>query len=502
MLIIPFSNGSQRRFPCVTILLILLNVGIFIYFQYSEQQKYMQAVSWARSSGLLKIELEVYQEYLQRRHQAIPDFLHDTRKTAAVFQHLIQDDQFQSALRQHILIPPADPRFVDWSPQRKKFEEKLNQSLVYRFGYSPARRNYQALTTYMFSHDELVPLVANMLFLWFVGSWIEIGIGRILFLGIYLMTGVCSGLAFGFVFPLSQGPLLGASGAIAGLMGTYLLIYCGKRSTVLCSLGFCSRQTTVFGWFLFPFWISKEAYLFVNINTSNTETFSAVLGGLLAGMMIGLIFRTHEGKQAIEEEEEEEEITDPQKKRIIRSPLLSDQDLQVPNDLSQQEIVLLREEIQGELQKDPDNLTALARLFHIDKRNPTSEQFHRTAGRLLRQLAALENSPELYTYFQEYKQVSTGPRLYPSVMLALAEFHIRAHETTPAARFLLLLLKQCPQYPGLPSCLFALGSAYREQGKEERAKKCFQLICKQYPQTIISQQAEDMLTLPYSIAVK
>jgi membrane associated rhomboid family serine protease len=495
MLIIPFSNGPQRRFPCATIFLILLNIGVFLYFQYSEQQKYMQAVSWARSSGLLQIELEVYQEYLQRRHQAIPDFLHDTRKTALVFNHLLQDDRFQAGLRQHILIPPADPRFADWSPKREQFEDKLNQSLAYGFGYSPARKNYLALTTYMFSHNDLLPLIVNMLFLWFVGSWIEIGIGRILFLGIYLMTGVCSGLAFGFISPLSQGPLLGASGAIAGLMGTYLLVYCGKRSNVLCSLGFCSRHTKVFGWFLFPFWISKEAYFFVN--SPDTEMLSSHLGGLLAGMVIGLIFRTHEEQQTALEE-----IPVPRKITEQDTPLLADEEVQDPANLSKQDLARIKKEIQEELQQDPDSLRALARLFHIDKQAPQSARFHKTAGRLLRQLAAQKNSQELYCYFQEYEQVNKAPRLSPSVMLALAEFHIDAGTTSQAARFLLLLLKQRPQYPGLPSCLFALGCAYREQQKEERAKKCFQLICKQYPQTIISQQAEDMLTPLYSIAVQ
>ena len=497
MLIIPLSNGPQRRFPCLTLFLLLLNVGVFLYFQHNEQQKYMQAVSWSRSSGLLNIEVEVYREYLQRRHQAIPDVLSDTRRTVLVFEHLIQDDQFQAALRQHILIPPADPRFADWSPKRKQFEEKLNQSLAYRFGYSPARKNYLALTTYMFSHDELMPLVANMLFLWFVGSWIEIGIGRILFLGIYLMTGVCAGLAFGFIYPLSQGPLLGASGAIAGLMGTYMLAYCSKRTSVLCSLGFCSRHTIVFGWFLFPFWISKEIYFFVN--TSETQTFTSHVGGLLAGISIGLVFRSYEGKQAAKEEKE---LPEPQGTKQANPSLLSDQDLHAPDNLSQQEVALYRKEIHKALKENPDNLIELARLFHLDKRNPKSDQFHKTASRLLRQLAAQGGSQELYNYFQEYKQASTAPRLSPSVMLALAEIHIRSNETAQATRFLLLLLKQRPQYPGLPSCLFALGCAYRDQDKEERARKCFQLICKKFPQTIISQQAEEMLSPPYSIAVR
>ncbi|CAK8723037.1 Membrane associated serine protease, rhomboid family [Candidatus Electrothrix laxa] len=496
MLIIPVSHSTQRRFPSVTIFLILLNIGIFLYLQHNEQQRYMQAVSWARSSGLLKIELEVYQEYTQRRHEEFPNFLHDTKKSAAIFQHLIQDDQFQSALRQQILIPPADPRFADWAPKRKIFEEKLNQSLTYRFGCSPARKNYLGIGTYMFLHDGIIPLIGNMLFLWFVGSWLEIGIGRILFLGTYLMTGAFSGLAFGFIDPFSQGPLLGASGAIAGLMGTYLLLYCGKRSNVLCSLGFCSRHTTVFGWFLFPFWISKEIYLFANY--PEKQNVAVHIGGLLAGIIIGLIFRTNKEKQT----EEEKNTTKQQEDSTQSNIMLPEQERQIPDNLSNKEAVSLRKKIVAELRSDPNNLNELTRLFHLDKRSPESDQFHRTAGKLLRQFTAPERSQDLYAYFEEYKQVSSAPRLQPSVMLALAEIHIYSGKTAQAARFLLLLLKQRPQYPGLPSCLFKLGSVYQEQGKEERAEKCFQLICKQYPLTIISQQAEEMLTPPYSIAVK
>ncbi|MGB5685363.1 MAG: rhomboid family intramembrane serine protease, partial [Candidatus Electrothrix sp.] len=443
MLIIPVSDNIQRRFPFVTILLILLNIGAFFYFQHNEQQRYMQAVSWARSSGLLDIEVEVYQEYIQRRHEAIPVFLHDAKKPAAIFQHLIQDDQFQSALRQQILIPPADPRFADWAPKRKIFEERLDQSLAYSFGYSPARKNYLGIATYMFLHNGIIPLIGNMLFLWFVGSWLEIGIGRILFLGTYLMSGAFSGLSFGFIHPLSQGPLLGASGAIAGLMGTYLLLYCGKRSNVLCSLGFCSRQTTVFGWFLFPFWISKEVYLFAN--SPETQTVTVHVGGLLAGIMIGLVFRTNEGKQT----EKKEIPTNPQEATIPNNILLAEQDVHIPDSLSDKEAVSLREQIIEALEDDSNNLTELARLFHCDKRSPEGDQFHRTAGKLLRQLVVLERPQDLSTYFEEYRQVSSTPRLHPSVMLALAEIHIGSGETAQAARFLLLLMRQRPQYPGL-----------------------------------------------------
>jgi hypothetical protein len=164
--------------------------------------------------------------------------------------------------------------------------------------------------------------------------------------------------------------------------------------------------------------------------------------------------------------------------------------------LSDAEAEAARENIIEVLKEDSNDLTALAQLFHIDKRRPKSEQFHQTADKLLEHLADLDYSPDIQIYFEEYKRISDSPRLQLPVMLALAEANICSWETSRATRFLVLLLKKRPEYPGLPSCIFRLGCAYREQEKDVRAKKCFQFICTKYPQTIISQKAEEQLVTP------
>lgn len=325
----------------------------------------------------------------------------------------------------------------------------------------------------------------------------EIGIGRFPYLGTYLLTGVFSSLAFGFIYPFNQGPLVGASGAIAGLMGAYLLIYSRKRSRVFCSLGFCSQHSAVFGWFLFPFWLSKEAYLFVH-NTEPKATYVAHIGGLLAGIIIGFIFlEKRENKTTTVIEDEPESMAS----KASCSPLPT-QGFDDPSSLSNTAALSIRKKIIQALEVEPNDPSSLIQLFHIDKRKPKSDRFHRTAGKLLQHLANLEHSPDIQVYFEEYKRLSGKPRLQPPVMLALATAYIRIRKTTPAARLLLLLLEKRPEYPGLPSCLFKLGCTFREQDKEGRAEKCFQLICKKYPQTIISQKAEEQLTPPYSIAVR
>ncbi|XOF34559.1 MAG: rhomboid family intramembrane serine protease [Candidatus Electrothrix sp. YB6] len=500
MLIIPVSDS--RRFPWLTLLLILLNCGVYFVLQHGDQQGYMGALSWARSSGLLKIELQVYQEFLQRRHEPIPDFLRNTEKSTAVFQHLAGDDQFQCALRKQILIPPADPRFADWLPKRQVFEAKLNQIPAYRFGYSPARKNYPGIITYMFFHQGIIRFIGNMLFLWFIGSWMEIGAGRCLYLNLYLLTGGFSALTYGFLYPLCQGPLLGAAGAIAGLMGAYLLLYGGQRSRIRCSLGFCGGHTAVFGWFLFPFWLSKEVYLYIH-GMESQESCIAQLGGLLAGLLFAAVLlvkrRNAPAVPVMQEVQEKREEREEEKEQLpdISGRVLPDLS-GMPETISEGD----RKEILRMLEQEPENLTALVQLFRLDKRTPNTERFHRTAGKLLRYLAEHEQGRDIEMYFQEYQQASGMPRLQPPVLLALARAYIASGKTARSGRFLLLLLKQRPGYPGLPSCLFKLACAYREQGNDVRAEKCFQLICRKYPQTLISQEAEEQLTLPYRVAVR
>ncbi len=79
--------------------------------------------------------------------------------------------------------------------------------------------------TYMFVHGGIGHLVFNMLFLWIFGNNVEDAMSRPRFIGFYLVTGIISGLAFAAFNPGSNVSLVGASGAISGILGAYLLLY-------------------------------------------------------------------------------------------------------------------------------------------------------------------------------------------------------------------------------------------------------------------------------------
>ncbi|MFM9942236.1 MAG: rhomboid family intramembrane serine protease [Hyphomicrobiaceae bacterium] len=87
--------------------------------------------------------------------------------------------------------------------------------------------------SYMFLHGDLLHLGANMLFLWVFGDNVEDALGHVRFLGFYLLCGIAGGLAHTLMAPVSKLPLIGASGAVAGVIAAYLLLHPHVRVWVL-----------------------------------------------------------------------------------------------------------------------------------------------------------------------------------------------------------------------------------------------------------------------------
>ena len=93
------------------------------------------------------------------------------------------------------------------------------------------------LFTSMFMHAGFMHLLGNMVFLWVYGDNVEHRLGRVGFLFSYLLTGIAATLAFAGVAGNSGTPLVGASGAISGVLGLYFLLFPGNRVRVLVFLG-------------------------------------------------------------------------------------------------------------------------------------------------------------------------------------------------------------------------------------------------------------------------
>jgi membrane associated rhomboid family serine protease len=211
-------------------------------------------------------------------------------------------------LYEFALAPPVAP-----SRGAAAAAERAYVAFIYEFGLLPCRlanacptRLATALSgapsawltvfTSMFVHGGLFHVGGNMLYLWIFGNNVEDVMGRARFLVFYLVCGVAAAAAQVLSDPKSAIPMVGASGAVSGALGAYLLLYPHARIWVLVIFGFFVRFIAVPAVIVLGFWIVVQL-----ANTAITfgrdepggVAFLAHVGGFLAGMALVHVFRQH-----------------------------------------------------------------------------------------------------------------------------------------------------------------------------------------------------------------
>jgi len=127
-----------------------------------------------------------------------------------------------------------------------------------KWGVTPSDLSLLMLFTYMFLHTGLAHLIGNMYILYLTGPFIEDIWGRPVFTAFYLLSGIFSVLMYSMIFPHSVVPVIGASGAIAGLMGAFLIKYWRTRILFFNVLFFWVKKWRMFtapAWLMLPLWL-------------------------------------------------------------------------------------------------------------------------------------------------------------------------------------------------------------------------------------------------------
>jgi membrane associated rhomboid family serine protease len=152
------------------------------------------------------------------------------------------------------------------------------------WGYTPAPGAVPAsltLVTYQFFHADIMHLLGNMIFLWVFGDNVERALGRVRYLAFYLLCGVIGGLVFAFSAPQSKIELIGASGAIAGVVVAYAMLRPCARVTVL--LWIIPLRVAAY-WVIGLFVVTQ---LWNLASTSKSEVaYWCHFGGMLAGAIL------------------------------------------------------------------------------------------------------------------------------------------------------------------------------------------------------------------------
>lgn len=149
------------------------------------------------------------------------------------------------------------------------------------------------LLTSIFMHGSWVHLGGNMLYLWIFGDNVEDAMGHGRFIVFYLLTGVGAALAHVMTRPASPVPLVGASGAIAGVLGAYLILYPRARILSLVVFGFFIRFVELPALLVLSLWFLLqlvEGFGTLSAPDVTTVAWWAHVGGFIAGAALVLIF--------------------------------------------------------------------------------------------------------------------------------------------------------------------------------------------------------------------
>lgn len=174
-----------------------------------------------------------------------------------------------------------------------------HRDLIYAFGLVPAYFAIVNVFTAMFVHGGLAHLAGNMLFLWIFGDNVEDRVGHGRFVLFYLACGVAASVFQTMLNPNSLVPIIGASGAIAGVMGAYLVLYPHSRVLMLFPfpLFLFELPATIFlgGWFFIQFLNGiNQLPVFERNAITGGVAFWAHVTGFAAGVILILFLRRPE----------------------------------------------------------------------------------------------------------------------------------------------------------------------------------------------------------------
>ncbi|SCX84507.1 rhomboid family intramembrane serine protease [Desulfoluna spongiiphila] len=475
MLIVPLTGKlNLKNLPVVTISLIVVNCAIFFLSNDAEQKTYLAAMDYYVESGLYETEVTAYRDYLGSyegerivcRNAVDPD----SQAFLSCYHLMHDDDRFQKELTANRIITPGMDGYTQWRLDRDLFEADRDKMISRRWGLIPDKPRVLPFVTYMFLHGSLSHLVGNMIFLWLVGCALELGIGRLAYGVGYGITGVCSALLYVLVYSSSNSQLVGASGAIAGLMGAFSLLFAGRRIRVFYSLGFYFNTVRAHAWLLFPVWVASEVGQLV-FGEVDHVAYMAHIGGLLSGGLCGLFF-TRVLKQQVQD------VFDvpPEEDRVT---LLMDEALACMDRL---DVAGAKQALETVLSLEPGHPKALDQLYTLARNTPNAPSYHRDTVTVLTAMLRHGGQPDsvLATY-DDYVKRAPSVKLPPSLYLALAGFFPDHGREAEADRFLMMLTRKVPTLAGLPEALLRHATYFKRVGNDAGCRRILAVLRSHFP---------------------
>lgn len=276
--------------PVGVVLLVAINLLVFFGWQQGDDARFRRAVDYYAGSVLAEVEPRLYRDYLSGRGDSaevarIDRMLGQRRDFASLLRHMDDDRDFMKGLRQGRLISPEDELYGSWRQARQSFDGLMAGVVGERHAFRGDAPTLQSALSSLFLHADLSHLLGNLLVLVLVGPAVEGLIGSLAFLGIYLAGGVAgAGL---WMLAGSGSALIGASGAIAAVMGAFSVLLRWRRIPFFYFVIVYFDIVRAPALLALPIWLLSEA-LQLYWQGGEGVAYQAHIGGLLTGGLLAL----------------------------------------------------------------------------------------------------------------------------------------------------------------------------------------------------------------------
>jgi membrane associated rhomboid family serine protease len=470
MMLIPVhSRINWKKPPLVTLLLIVVNVLVFTTFQLDDNEQVMSALKYYQKSELAKQELEAAKVYARKHDRYdLTGMLYDVNENDFPYwvMGLQTDYAFITALHRDEIITPDDPGYETWKKKRQEFDRLYESITFVGYGLRTAKPSLITLFSHMFLHAGFGHIIGNMIFLLAVGFLVEVTMDRKSYLALYLLAGLGSA---GFDMLLrgdSLVPGIGASGAIAGLMGAYTVLYGMTRIRFFYFIGVYFDYATMPALILLPLWLGNEVVQQLMYGNSGVN-FLAHIGGLISGALLALLIRRYLPSYSLEfiesEKRQEKESSELEKARALMAEFRPESALPILRRL---------------YRSDPANREVLARYYECSRINPASDEYHAMAHAIfsLRDEDVATNLLLRDTFNEYLKLARPRTKMSASLVCQLARRFIWQKDKAEAEHLVRIIVAKKVACPDVEKLMQGFASLLEEQGYNEERKRFLKLL--------------------------
>jgi len=491
MLIMPLHRALTRaNFPWVTLALVLANAFVFFGLQLRDGTDVGSAYRFYIEHGLGKQEFPAYRAWVEQKHGIRESARHadearDEEGGPSELFAIESDAPFLADLEADRVITPDARGYADWKADRTEFDALWNRNVTQRWVLRYSEIAPARMLGSMFLHGGIGHLAGNMLFLAILGLVVEGALGHVLFLALYLLGGIGAAIAALAWHWGQPGMLLGASGAIASLMGAYCVLW-------------GTRKVRFFWWFfvvfdyvkapaliLLPFWLGWELLNLAWSDGSNVA-FEAHAGGIVTGALLALGVRALGWSRS--DFLDEDRIAD---ETAAAKTALAKAD----EHIGRLEIPAARALLEPLAEQSPADVAvavALYRCARYERGMPRIDAAARVV--LAMPVAGAVAARAQKDVYDDYMK-TRGERaiVTPSLAIALAARWPAIGAGADAAKLLARIVERVPTAQGLEAACLALARALRERGEGRNAIGILEHVVRTWPASAGAEKARILL---------